>query len=191
MKTIVRLFLICITFFMSILSVHGAETTYTFDPGHTYVLWHVSHFGFSSPSGKWLANGTLILDETKPQNSKVDVTIQMDSLSTGIEKLDKHLKSKDFFDASQFPTATFVSNKVSVTGKKTAKVYGTLTVHGVSKPVVLDVTLNKMGVGPISNKKTVGFTAKTELKRSDFGVKAYLPGLSDLVKINIEAEANA
>ena len=155
------------------------------------MLWHVSHFGFSSPSGKWLANGTLILDETKPQNSKVDVTIQMDSLSTGIEKLDKHLKSKDFFDASQFPTATFVSNKVSVTGKKTAKVYGTLTVHGVSKPVVLDVTLNKMGVGPISNKKTVGFTAKTELKRSDFGVKAYLPGLSDLVKINIEAEANA
>lgn len=170
-------------------SVQAAET-YKLDSGHTYVLWHISHFGFSNPSGKWYANGTLVLDEAKPQNSKVDVIINTADINTGIAKLDEHLKGKDFFNVDQFPTATFVSNKVNVTGKNTAKVQGTLTLHGVAKPVTLDVTLNKAGMSPVSNKKTVGFTASTKIKRSDFGITAYLPGLGDEVKINIEAEAS-
>lgn len=167
-----------------------AADTYTLDPGHTYVLWHINHFGFSNPSGKWFANGTVILDETKPDNSKVDVTIQTASIDTGIPKLDEHLKSADFLDVKQYPTATFVSDKVQMTGKESAKVFGTLTLHGVAKPVVLNVKLNKLGLSPISNKKTAGFTATTQLKRSDFNIKAYLPGLGDDVKIDIEAEAN-
>ena len=77
-----------------------------------------------------------------------------------------------------------------MTGKESAKVYGTLTMHGVSKPVVLDVKLNKLGMSPITNKKTAGFTATTKLKRSDFNIKAYLPGLGDEVEIAIESEAN-
>ncbi len=166
----------------------SATETYTLDPMHSYVLWHINHFGFSNPSGKWLANGTLTLDEAKPQNSKVNVTIQVGDVITGIPKLDEHLKSKEFFDVDQFPTATFVSSKVMTTGKNSAKVFGTLTVHGVSKPVVLNVKLNNVGVSPISNKKTVGFTANTQIKRSDFGMKTYLPGLGDDVKLDIEAE---
>jgi polyisoprenoid-binding protein YceI len=165
-----------------------AANTYTLDSMHSYVIWHIDHFGFSSPSGKWMVNGTLVLDDAKPQNSKVNVTIQVGDVITGIPKLDAHLKGKDFFDVSQFPTARFVSDKVVMTGKKTAKVFGTLVLHGVSKPVVLKVGLNKIGISPIDNKKTVGFTASTKIKRSDFGVKAYLPGLGDDVKLDIEAE---
>src|SRR5579872_423177 len=185
-----RFFSFILLFSFLLIGSAQAADTYTFDPGHSYVLWHINHFGFSNPSGKWFANGTLILDEMKPENSKVDVTIQTASIDTGIPKLDEHLKSKDFFDVKQYPTATFVSNKIKMTGKDSAKVFGTLTLHGVSKPVVLNVKLNKLGVSPISNKQTAGFTATTTLKRSDFDIKAYLPGLGDEVKIDIEAEAN-
>lgn len=171
------------------LSTFGQEF-YTLDPNHTYVLWHINHFGFSNPSGKWMASGTLILDEAKPQNSKVNVTINVADVVTGIQKLDEHLKTDTFFNVAKFPIATFMSDSVDVTGKNTARVHGILTVHGVSKPITLDVTLNKLGISPITNKKTAGFTAHTELKRSDYGISAYLPGLGDDVKIDIESEAN-
>ena len=183
-----HVYLMVALFSVCILPASAADT-YTFDTNHTSVLWHISHFGFSYPSGKWLANGTLIADEAKPQDSKVNITIDVAAIDTGITKLDEHLKSSQFFDVEKFPTATFVSDKVTLTGKNTAKVHGMLTVHGVSKPVILDVTLNKLGVSPITNKKTAGFTAITNIKRSDFGMTTYLPGLGDDVKIDIQAEA--
>lgn len=166
-----------------------AAEAYKFDPNHTSVVFHVSHFGFSYPSGKWSAEGDLVLDEAKPKNSKVDVTIKTATVDTGIPKLDEHLRSKEFFDVEQFPTATFVSDKVTVTGKDKAKVHGLLTMHGVSKPVTLNVKLNKVGINPKSNKKTAGFTASTSIKRSDFGMTTYAPAIGDEVKIDIEAEA--
>lgn len=185
-KILARLFIL-----LTLLSTTAlAAETYTLDPEHTYVLWHISHFGFSNPSGKWLASGTLMLDETKPQNSKIDVTINIKELSTGIPALDKHLLSSDFFDADQYPTATFVSDKVVLTGKKSANVYGTLTIHGVTKPDILHVKLNKIAISPITQKKTAGFSATTTINRSDFGITKYLPGLGDKISIDIEAEAN-
>jgi polyisoprenoid-binding protein YceI len=175
---------------LSFIGSANAADTYTLDPTHSYVLWHINHFGFSNPSGKWYAKGTLILDQAKPDNSRVDVKIDVASIDTGIPKLDEHLKSDEFFDVNKYPTATFVSTKVQTTGKKSAKLFGTLTLHGVSKPVVLDVKLNNLGMSPITNKATVGFTATTKIKRSDFGMKTYLPGLGDEVKIDIEVEAS-
>lgn len=167
-----------------------AQDTYIIDPSHTYVLWHISHFGYSNPSGKWYASGSLVLDQAKPQNSKVNVTIKLADIVTGIPKLDEHLKSATFFDIAKFPTATFVSTSIDVTGKNTAKVYGNLNLHGITKPLILYVTLNKMGVSPITNKMTVGFSATTQLERSDYGISEYLPGLGDIVKIEIEVEAS-
>jgi polyisoprenoid-binding protein YceI len=171
------------------LSAQAADT-YKLDPQHTYVEWHIEHFGFSSQSGKWMASGTLVLDEQKPQNSKVDATIQVATMTTGVPELDKHLQGKLFFDVSKFPTATFVSQKIDSVTKKTAKIHGNLTVRGITKPVILNAKLNKEGVNPITNKKTIGFSATTTLKRSDFGITTLLPGLSDTVKLNIEAEAS-
>lgn len=189
MKRILQRALLVSALVLPFASAQAATETYTLDPGHSYVEWHISHFDFSHPSGKWYANGTLELDKDKPQNSKVNVTINVGDIVTGIPKLDEHLKGADFFDVAKYPTATFVSNKVDVSSKKTAKVYGTLTLHGVSKPVVLNVTLNKEGISPITNKPTAGFAATTTIKRSEFGITKYLPGLGDEVKLNIEIEA--
>jgi len=183
-----KLFFLIILYFPS--TVIFAAETYTLDPMHTYVLWHINHFGFSNPSGKWYAEGTLSLDEAKPQNSQVNAIIKINEIVTGIPELDKHLKKPLFFDVEKFPTATFVSDKIDVTGKKTAKVHGILTIHGVSKPVILNVTLNKIGENPITNKMSAGFSATTTIKRSDFGINTFLPGLGDEVKIEIEAEAH-
>lgn len=176
---------------LSFSSAYAAAETYTLDPGHTNVVWRVNHLGFSTQSGKFgAAEGTLTLDEAAPEKSKVEAKIPVASLVTGNDKLDTHLKSKDFFNLEAFPTATFVSDKVEPTGKDTAKVTGTLTLLGVAKPVTLDVKLNKIGEHPMSKKKSVGFNATTTIKRSDFGMSFGVPNVSDEVSIDIAAEGS-
>ncbi|HAU1638202.1 TPA: YceI family protein [Legionella pneumophila] len=169
--------------------IYAEPQTLTLDNQHTYVLWKVKHLGFSTQAGKWYANGQLVLDKDNPQQSKVNVTIKIDDIVTGIPELDKHLKGKLFFDTKQFPTATFVSDKVEVTGKHKAKVYGMLTLHGVTKPIILDVVFNKAGINLLNDRETVGFSATTSLKRSDYGIKALIPEVGNDVEIEIEAEA--
>lgn len=159
------------------------------DNEHSYVLWRIKHLGFSTQAGKWYVKGFVLLDKDQPQNSKVEATIDVANFITGIPELDKHLQGKLFFDVEHYPVATFVSDKVEVTGENTAKVHGLLTVHGITKPVTLSVTLNKVGRNPINDRMTVGFSATTELKRSDFGIKTLLPDLGDEVMIEIGAEA--
>lgn len=168
----------------------AASERYTLDPMHTNVVWSANHMGFSSPSGKFTSvEGTLELDEAAPANSKLTVTIATGSVMTGIEKFDTHLRSADFFDTTVYPTASFASDKVEVGADNTAKVYGNLTLHGVTKPIVLDVKLNKIGDNPMSGKKTAGFSATTVVKRSEFGMNYALPAVADDVIIHIESEA--
>ncbi|HDO8024951.1 TPA: YceI family protein [Legionella pneumophila] len=169
--------------------VYAEPQTLTLDNQHTYVLWKIKHLGFSTQAGKWYASGQLVLDKDNPQQSKVNVTIKVDDIVTGIPELDKHLKGKLFFDTKQFPTATFVSNRVEVMGKNKAKVYGMLTLHGVTKPIILNVILNKAGINLLNDRETAGFSATTSLKRSDYGIKALIPEVGDDVEIEIEAEA--
>ncbi len=187
-KTIKNL---ALTAFVSSLafSAHAAET-YKLDPNHTAITWHVNHFGFSTPSGKFMnVDGQVVLDEVNPALSSVNVTINVADINSGVAKLDEHLKTPDFFDVVKFPTATFTSKKVELTGKNTAKVEGDLTLHGVTKPVILDVKLNQIGEN-MMKLKTAGFTASTTIKRSEFGISTYVPNLGDDVKIDIESEAN-
>lgn len=172
------------------LSLQAAVDTWTLDPQHTYVLWKIKHLGFSKQAGKFYANGTITLDKEKPQNSKVEATIKIADVATGIPELDKHLQGQLFFESVKFPTATFISNKVDMITKNSAKVMGVLTIHGVSKPVILSVTFNKQGKNPINDKMTMGFSATTNIRRSDFGMKTLLPDLGDEVEIEIGAEAN-
>lgn len=168
-----------------------AADTFTFDSNHTNITWRANHFGFSSPDGKFVgATGTLILDETTPANSKVEVSIPTTGLVTGLPRFDEHLKSADFLDVAKYPTATFVSDKVELTSQDTAKVSGMLTLHGVTKPVVLDVRLNKIGENPMNHLKTAGFSATGTIKRSEFGISAYVPNVSDEIELSFEVEAN-
>lgn len=178
--------LIAITFSAPI---YAAPETYTLDKNHTYVLWSADHLGFTTQYGKWYATGQLVLDKDNPNQSTVNVTIDIKDMITGIPELDKHLKSNLFFDAERYPTASFVSNKVTPQGDNKATVEGILTLRGVSKPVVLQVTLNKMGMNLISNKMSVGFTATGSINRSEFGINAFLPSISDKVNLSIGAEA--
>jgi len=164
--------------------------TYKLDPNHTEVIFSWTHFGFSKPTGKFAnAVGTASLDETSPAKSSVEVTFAVDGINTGVAALDTHLKSADFFDAAKFPTATFKSTKVDLTGKDTAKVSGDLTIHGVTKPVTLDVKLNKIAPN-MRQVKTAGFSATGLIKRSDFGIGNYVPAVSDEITLVITAEAN-
>ncbi|KGP62179.1 hypothetical protein EP47_14350 [Legionella norrlandica] len=169
--------------------MYAEPQTLVLDDQHTYVLWKVKHLGFSTQAGKWYANGELVLDKDHPEKSKVKVTIKIDNIVTGIPELDKHLKGKMFFDTKQFPTATFVSDSVEIIGKNRAKVQGNLTLHGVTKPITLNVVLNKEGINIINDRETVGFSATASLKRSDFGIKSLIPEVGDDVEIEIEAEA--
>lgn len=167
-----------------------AADTYKLDPTHTSVTFQYTHFGFSHPTGKFSnAVGQVVLDEAAPANSSVQVSFDINGINTGVTALDTHLKSADFFDAAKFPTATFKSTKVELTGKDTAKVTGDLTVHGVTKPVVLNVKLNQIGPN-MMKKKSAGFTATATIKRSDFGISNYVPAVSDQIDLSIEAESN-
>jgi len=189
-KNTITRFLMASVFLVSLVAPAMAADTYKLDPAHTAVVWHINHFGFSNPSGKFMnADGTVTLDEKNPAASSVNVTIPIATIDSGIAKLDEHLKTKDFFDVATFPTATFASDKVEITGKDTAIVHGTLTLHGVSKPVDLTVKLNKIGEN-MMKKPTAGFTATATIKRSDFGMTTYLPALGDEIKLDIESEAN-
>ncbi len=163
--------------------------SYKFDPMHTSVMWCCSHFGFSSPKGQFTQiDGDLSFNEEIPEQSALNVVIDINTLSTGIDKFNEHLKSKDFFNCEEFPEARFKSTRITMIDNKTAKVEGDFTLLGVTKSLVLNASMNLIGVNPMTNKKSVGFTAKSELKRSDFGMSAYLPGIGDTVKLKIEAE---
>lgn len=175
-----------------------AADTYKLDATHTSVVFQYTHMGFSHPTGKFMnAVGTVTLDDANPANSHVEVSFDISGINTGVPGLDEHLKSPDFFDAAQFPTATFKSTKVEVIPPadpadkpSRARVTGDLTIHGVTKPVTLDVTLNSEGPHPMSKKPSAGFTASTTINRSDFGVGKYVPMVSDQIDISIEAEAS-
>jgi filamentous hemagglutinin family protein len=180
-----------IAFAFSAKASFAEAVTYQIEPNHAYVVWFANHFGFSNQSGKFSdVSGEIIFDEAKPANSSVDVTIKVASLVTGLAKFDQHLKSADFFDAEKFPTAKFVSKKIKVTGKDKSKIEGDLTIHGVTKTVVLDAKMNKSGISAITQKPTIGFSATAEINRSEFGLEYAIPGVADKVKLVIEAEAN-
>ncbi|ESQ90034.1 hypothetical protein ABAC460_09715 [Asticcacaulis sp. AC460] len=163
-----------------------AADTYALDARHTSVTFQYTHFGLSRPTGKFMnAVGKVTLDDAAPANSSVEVSFALDGLSTGVKELDAHLLSPDFFDAAKYPTATFKSTKVELTGADTAKVTGDLTLHGVTKPVTFDVKLNKRS----DDKKKAGFSATGFILRSEFGITKYIPGGSDQIDLYIEAES--
>ena len=160
--------------------------TYAVDPNHTQVVWRVSHMGFSNYTGSFSdVSGTLDIQPTDPAAAKLSIKIPVDSVMTTSAKLTGELKSDQWLDAGKYPDMTFVSTKVAPVGKNRAKMTGNLTLHGVTKPVVLDVTLVGAGVNPLDKKQTVGFDATGTLKRSEFGVKTYVPLIGDELHLTI------
>jgi polyisoprenoid-binding protein YceI len=186
-------------------AAHPAPTdapagVYTLDPSHTSVTFRVSHLGLSHYTARFAKMaGELQYDPANPAAQSVTATIDATSLKTDYpepEKLDFDTQvERDFLEATKFPQITFKSTKVEVTGPKTANVTGDFTLHGVTKPVVLQVTWNG-GYKPFAMDPggRVGFSARTTIKRSDFGITTGLPapgsymGVFDDVDVQIEAE---
>jgi polyisoprenoid-binding protein YceI len=119
------------------------------------------------------------------------VTLPLSGLDSFVPDLDTHLKSADFFDAEKFPAITFKSTKVEDLGGGKLRITGDLTVKGTTRPVVLAAQFNKAGEHPMTKRPTVGFDATTALKRSEFGVGAYVPNVGDEITLRITTEASA
>jgi polyisoprenoid-binding protein YceI len=163
---------------------------YAIDPTHTQVEFTYSHLGFSNITGRFdQISGEFELFPDNLAKSRISVEIPINSMSTGVAKLDAHLQGADFFNADKYPTASFKSTKVHAMGDKALHVMGDLTIHGVTKPVTLDVTVNKLAMHPMRKVPAAGFDASVTIKRSDFGIGAYVPAVSDEVTITITMEA--
>jgi polyisoprenoid-binding protein YceI len=161
---------------------------YAVEPAHTRILFSVSHMGFSTWYGDFTgASGSLTLDPKAPAKSAVEIHVPVASVATTNAKLDGELTSDQWLDAGKFPEMTFKSEKVIVTGKDKADVEGQLTLHGVTKPLTLHATFNGAGVNMMDKHYTVGFEAKGQIKRSDFGVKTYVPLIGDEVDLILSA----
>lgn len=168
----------------------AAPVTFKMDPNHTDVIASWSHFGFSHPIAHFgQVDGAITYDADNVGQSSVNVTIPLAGLNAHVEAFNQHLRSAEIFDAEKYPTITFKSTKVEAAGDNKLRVFGDLSVHGVTKPTVLDVTINKIGEQPMAKRAAAGFDATTTLKRSDFGVGLYAPNVSDEVTIRITTEA--
>ena len=168
----------------------AAVETYVIDPVHSSVGFSIRHFVSRVPGSFTNVNGTISVDRDNLENSAVDVLIDVSSLTTANEKRDAHLKSPDFFDVARHGTATFKSKSWKKTGEDSFDVVGDLTVHGVTKEVVLQMTL--LGFGPGPRGQLSGWEGTTKLKKSDFGVNGpamLSKALGDDVTIHITVEA--
>ncbi len=167
-----------------------AADQFKIDPAHTSATFHVLHQGYSYVAGRFNnISGDVVFDENDFLKSQVNIVIKTASVDTNHKKRDDHLRSPDFFNAKEFPEMTFKSTSVEKTGDKAGKLMDDLTLLGVTKPVTLEVTFNR--IAP-NNKNVViaGFSAKTLIKRTEFGMTYGLQGIGDEIDIRIEAEAH-
>jgi polyisoprenoid-binding protein YceI len=166
-----------------------AADSYTVDPNHTHPSYEISHFGWSTQRGRFdQVTGKITLDRANKSGS-VEISIAVASVSTGVPKLDEHLRSEDFFNAARFPAMTFRSGNIAFTGDQPAAVEGQLTLLGVTKPVTLTITAFQCAPNPFVKKEACGADATTTIKRSEFGMTKYVPGLGDEVRLLINVEA--
>lgn len=150
----------------------------------------IDHLGFAKLVGLFTDfGGTFTFDPENVAASKLTVTIKSDSLQTQFAARDKDLKGADWFNVTEFPEMTFVGTEFVKKDEHTGTLTGKLTLHGTTKPVTLNVVLNKVGQNPLDKQNSAGFSARGTLKRSDFGMKTFLGAIGDEVDIIIEIEA--
>ncbi|CAN5137151.1 YceI family protein [soil metagenome] len=159
---------------------------YVIEPSHTRVQFSVLHMGFTNWNGDFTGvSGSLNLNPNNVAASMLDISVPVASVSTTNAKLDGELKSADWLDAARFPTMHFVATKIIRAGNNKATITGSLTLHGVTRPVVLAAVFNGAGVNPMDKNYTVGFDATTKIRRSDFGIMTLVPVVGDETNIHI------
>jgi polyisoprenoid-binding protein YceI len=164
-----------------------ASGTYAIDAGHSFILFKIKHLDTAWAFGRFNSfSGKVVFDDKSPEKCSVEVRLEMDSVDTGIGKRDDHIRSGDFFDAEQFPTAHFNSKSVKKGANGKYAVTGDLELHGVTKPVTIDLEVS----GASSGKRgtLAGFYGTFSFKRSDFGMSTMLDALSDEVHVIVSLE---
>ncbi len=173
---------------LSVVSAANAAT-WQLDPSHMRVGFAVDHLGYSTVHGQFnKVDGRIQYDSAKPAATTVEANIDTASLDTGWDARDEHLRKAEFFDSATHPVMTFKSTGIRWHGKNRATLSGNLTLRGVTRPVQMDVRINKHAASPITKKDTIGFRATTTINRSDFGMTAYVPAITNRVPVTIDAE---
>ncbi|WP_434988027.1 YceI family protein [Xanthomonas melonis] len=173
------------------LAASAAPARYALDPVHTRVLFAVEHAGFSKALGTVSGStGSLVFDPDDWASARLDVTVPLHRADLGDAKWNQATLARNLLDAERFPDAHFVSTRVEASGQNHARVTGNLTLHGVTLPVTLEVTLNALKRHPLPPfRRTAGFSATATLSRAEFGIDAWKSMIGDTVELRIEAEA--
>lgn len=170
-------------------AAHAEPERYRLDPVHSQALFFASHLGFSRAIGVFPdVRGELAFDADDWSSASVQATIDVGTLFLGDAEWQAKMLSDEFLDAERHPTMTFRSERVEPTGAERARVHGQLTLHGVTRPVTLEVRRNRVGRHTYSLKYVAGFSATARIKRSEFGMQRLLPAVGDEVEIVLEIE---
>ena len=169
---------------------------YEIDPAHTSNHFGVGHFQFSKVQGRFNGiRGDFRFDPENPSASNVRVVVDVGSIDTNHEQRDEHMREPEYFDVGRFPVAVFQSTRVVVTGKRTGLVTGDLSIRGVTIPVTLDVVFNGIAKHPLAGQfarykgvTVAGFSARTTINRSDFGMTAGGGEKGEIAELLIEVE---
>lgn len=186
---------LCTLTLLFTVGANAASQSFKLDPEHTFAVFRVNHLGYSTMIGRFdTVSGELGLDQDNLEGSTVNVVIDTTSVNTNHQKRDDHLRSPDFFNSAEFPEMSFTSKEVKKTGEGTLQITGDFTLLGVTKPVTLEATFNDVKPHPLpqyNNVLVAGFSARTSVKRSDFGMSYALGGVGDEIDIWLEAEFHA
>ena len=187
MKRIAMLF--PLSLLLAATSLHAATDVFQIDPQHSYPNFAVSHLGYSIAHGRFdKTEGRIELDRAARQG-RIEVSIDAASVSTGLPQRDNMLRSDRFFDATRFPTISFISDQLRFDGDKLASAEGTLTLHGVSKPVTFAVQQLRCAEHPMLKREVCGAELNAHIKRSDFGLNGFSQAVGDDVDITVQVEA--
>lgn len=166
-----------------------AQGTYKIEPTHTFVTWEAKHFGVSTSRGRFdKKDGTIEIDAVAKKGT-AEITIDMKSMNTGVAPFDKHLTSKDFFNADEFPTATFKVNSFKFDGDRVTEATGTLTMLGKTNPVTLKSTSFGCYMSPMIKRQVCGGDFETTIQRSQWSMNYGIPAIPDSVRLLIQVEA--
>jgi len=170
-------------------ATQAAMESYTVDPVHTYPGFEINHLGFSNMRGTFdSTKGRITLDRAA-RTGTIEIVIDTASVDTGYAKRDEHLRAPEFFNVAAFPTMTYRASRMLFEGDRPSGAEGQLTLLGKTLPVNLTITSFQCGQNPVNKKQMCGANAVTTIKRSQFGMTTYVPGISDEVTITIGVEA--
>lgn len=188
-KTTTKALLISSALAVTTVASAALPTAWQLDDSHTRVGFSVDHMGFSTTMGHFSdVKGMVNYDITAPNKTSMNFTIATDSIDTNWDARDEHLKKAEFFNVAKYPTMTFKSTQVTFINPQQAKVTGDFTLLGQTKPLTLNVTLNKIANSPLTKKPVVGFRATGTIDRAAYGMTAYAEGITTNVPIQIDGE---